>query len=75
MMKFYWQEICGEKAVAKLNTMAMGCCDILHSFSFWADCLPIYFYRFSTGGVVTNLNNCDIGAVIPESERRIFTTS
>ena len=41
-MKFYWQEIFGQEAVAKLNTMVMGCCNILHLF-FYGGLSPHFF--------------------------------
>jgi len=49
-------------------------CNILHFF-FWAGCLPIYTYGLRKGEVVTNLNSCDIEALILESERFVKTLS
>jgi hypothetical protein len=72
-MTFYWKEIWGKEAVAKLNTIPRRGLQYSPLIFFWAVCLPIYFYGFDTGDVVTNLNNYDIEAVIPESERIVKT--
>jgi hypothetical protein len=72
-MIFYWKEIWGKEAVAKLNTIPRRGLQYSPLIFFWAGCFPIYFYGLSTGDVVTNLNNYNIEAVIPESERIVKT--
>jgi hypothetical protein len=73
IMKFYWKEMCGKGAVAKLNTILRRELQYSPFIVFWANCLAIYFYGFITGDVVANLNNYGIEAVIPESERIVKT--
>lgn len=72
-MIFYWKEIWGKEAVAKLNTIPRRGLQYSPLIFFWADRLSVYFYGLNTGDIVTNLNNYDIEAVISESERIVKT--
>jgi hypothetical protein len=51
-MTFYWKEISGKEAVAKLNTILIRGLQYSALIFFWAVCLPIYFYGFDTGDAV-----------------------